>query len=99
MAQKPFKVAAVQATPVFLDREATTAKACKLIAEAAKQGAKLVVFPEAFVPGYPDWVWPLPAGELSQYDELYGQLLDNAVEIPSPVTKQLGAAAKKPRPT
>lgn len=95
MAQKQFKVAAIQATPVFLDRDATVAKACKLIAEAAKQGASLVVFPEAYIPGYPDWVWPLPAGELSQHHDLYSKLLDNSIDVPSTATKQIGAAAKK----
>jgi predicted amidohydrolase len=43
--------AAVQASPVFLDREATVAEACRLIAEAAWAGARLIVLPEAFVPG------------------------------------------------
>jgi len=48
-----FKAAAVQAAPCFLDSDATIAKASRLIAEAAGNGAKLVVFPEVFVPGYP----------------------------------------------
>ena len=45
-----FKVPAVQATPVFLDREATIDKACGLIATAGSEGARLIVFPEAFIP-------------------------------------------------
>ena len=49
--------AAVQATPVFLDREATVEKVCRLAKEAGANGAELIVLPEAFVPGYPDWVW------------------------------------------
>jgi cyanide dihydratase len=50
-----FKIAAVQASPVFLDREATVEKACKLITQAGSQGARLIVFPESFIPTYPDW--------------------------------------------
>ncbi len=90
----PFKVAAVQASPVFLDREATVSKACGLIAEAAGRGARLIVFPEAFIPAYPDWVWAVPAGERAVMNELYGELLAQAVTIPSPATERIGRAAK-----
>lgn len=54
---KTFTAAAVQASPVFLDAAGTVGKAASLIGEAARNGAKLVVFPEVFVPGYPYWNW------------------------------------------
>src|ERR1700746_3885740 len=52
-----FKAAAVQASPVFLDAGATAEKAASLVREAAANGAKIVAFPEVFVPGYPYWNW------------------------------------------
>ncbi len=90
-----FRIAAVQATPVFMDRDATVEKACGLIAEAAANGARLVVFPEAFIPTYPFWVWHIPAGHTRPLRALYAELLDNAVAVPGPVTERLGQAARE----
>jgi nitrilase len=87
--------AAVQATPVFLDREATVEKACRLVGEAAAAGAGLVVFPETFVPAYPDWVWrSTPWGPTAAWS---ARLLDQAVAVPSPATEALGRAARQAR--
>ena len=92
---KIFKVAAVQASPVFLDREATVEKACDLIGEAGQNSAKLVVFPEAFIPTYPDWVWVVPPSRSTLLNELYAELLDHSVSIPDETTTKLCQAAKK----
>jgi nitrilase len=89
----PFRVAAVQAAPVFLDREATVDKACTLIAQAGENGARLVAFPEAFIPAYPDWVWAVPAGESGMLADLYAELLANSVDIPGPTAERLCEAA------
>ena len=83
-------VAAVQATPVFLDREATTDKAIDLIQTAASEGAGLVVFPETFIPTYPDWIWRLPAWADSS---LVTRLYEESVEIPGPTVARLAEAA------
>jgi nitrilase len=83
-------VAAVQATPVFLDREATADKVCALVKEAAAAGAELIVFGESFIPAYPDWVWRTPTwsdGEFVQ--RLYAQ----AVSVPGPTLQRIGEAA------
>ena len=50
-----FKAAAISAPPVYLNREATVQKVCSLIEEGASNGARLIAFPETFVPGYPHW--------------------------------------------
>ena len=50
-----FKICAAHVAPVFLDAAATVEKACGLIAEASRAGARLIAFPESFVPGFPVW--------------------------------------------
>ena len=92
--QTPILVAAVQAAPVFLDKKKTVEKACALIAEAARNGAQLVVFPETFISGYPDWVWVVPNSNRAVLDELYYLLIENAVTIPDAATRLLCQAAK-----
>jgi nitrilase len=89
------KVAAAQAAPIFLDRKTTVEKTCDLIYQAGKKGAKLIVFPEAFISGYPDWVWVVPNGNSKMLDELYWELVENAVTIPDESTHQLCQAAKE----
>jgi predicted amidohydrolase len=85
-----FTAAAVQAEPVFLDRDATVEKARGLIAEAGAAGAKLIVFPETWIPTYPWWIGS--AGVFSA--RAYADLWKNAVEVPSPATDALGDAAR-----
>ena len=91
----PFLIAAVQAAPVFLDGEATLEKACQLIREAAARGARLVVFPEAFLPSYPFWIWFIPAGKTAVLRSLYADLLDNSVSVPGEETRRLGEVARE----
>lgn len=86
-----FKVAAVQAAPVFLDTRATIDKACRLIREAAGQGASLVVFPEVFVPAYPYWSW---LGNPIQGSPWFQKLCEAAVEVPGPEIARVAQAAR-----
>ena len=88
------RVAAVQASPVFLDRTATTDKAVDLIAKAGAQGASLVVFPEAFIPTYPLWTWYIKPSEFELVERLYANYLDQSLVVPGPETERLGKAAK-----
>jgi nitrilase len=91
----PFKIAAVQTAPVVLDRAATIDKACRLTAEAAAQGARLVVFPEAFVPTYPFWVWFIPPGQTRDLRDLYTELLANSLTVPGPEVDLLCQCARQ----
>lgn len=86
------KAAAVQASSVLLDREASTQKACELIREAGANGAEFVVFPEGFLPGHPSWFHFHPATSRLAHD-LNVELFKNAVIAPGPETEQLARAA------
>ena len=86
-------IAAVQAAPVFLNREATVEKACTLAREAADRGARFIVFPEAFVSAYPLWVWFVPAGQTRVLRELYAELHASAVDVPGPALEPLQQVA------
>ena len=90
-----FIIAAAQAAPVFLNKKKTVEKACKIIQKAGKNGAKLIVFPEAFIPGYPDWVWVVPNSKSKILNDLYAELVKNSVTIPDKSTDKLCKAAKE----
>ncbi len=87
-----FKAAAVQASPVFLDVDATVEKSCSIIAEAAGNGASLVAFPEVFVAGYPYWNWIMTPVQGSKW---YEKLYINSITVPGAETDRLCEAAKE----
>jgi hypothetical protein len=88
------KVAAVQACPVFLNREASTEKACRYILEAGKNGAKIIVFPEGFIPSHPLWyIFHPGTGETAVRMSI--ELFKNSVEVPGSETEMIGRAAKE----
>ncbi|MFO1285752.1 MAG: carbon-nitrogen hydrolase family protein [Rubrivivax sp.] len=90
------RIAVVQHAPAMLDREATLEKAVALVAEAARGGARLVVFPEAFVPGYPAWVWRLrPGADMGLAERIHARLLANAVDLAAGQLAPLQAAARE----
>lgn len=76
------KVAVIQKPPVLLDRNKTIAAALAAIDEAAGEGASLLVFPEAYIPGYPTWIWRLaPGGDMGLSGEIHARLRANAVDL------------------
>jgi nitrilase len=87
------RIAAVQAAPIFLNKDASTRKACSLIREAAAGGATLAAFGETWLPGYPRWV----NAAISATDKrhLTGMYLEQSIIVPGPETDVLCAAAKE----
>jgi len=90
------KVACVQAEPVAFEREATIERVAELVAESARNGAQLAVFPEAFIPVYPSnrWVRFLAGGD-GDARPAYARLARESIEIPSPASDRLGEIARE----
>lgn len=91
------RAAVVQAAPILMNRDATVEKACGLIDEAAAQDARLILFPEAFIPAYP---WGIRfgtriGGRTTEGRKAWARYWANAVEVPGPATEVLGAAARR----
>jgi nitrilase len=92
------KAAAVQAAPIYMNLERSLEKALGLIFEAASRGARLVGFPETWLPGYPAWLdccrdvalWDYPPVK-----RIFARLMDNSVVVPGSVTSALGEAARE----
>ena len=87
----PFTVAAVQAAPVYMNRDATVDKTVALIREAAEGGAKLVNFPETWIPGYPLWAWMGPVAQSTASVIPYNQA---SLEVDSAPFRAIQAAAR-----
>lgn len=89
------RVAAIQATPVVLDLDATIDKAAALIAEAAGGGARLAVLPETFVSVYPSNAWAKGAGDFSGWGELWERMWDSSVDVHGPQVARLVEACRQ----
>jgi len=95
-AASPYRVAVVQHPPVALNRQKTLARGVELLDEAAAGGAKLVSFPETWVPGYPEWVWRLrPGDDYGLSGDIHKRLLENSVDLKAGQLKPIQAAARR----
>src|SRR4051794_25443529 len=95
--ERPVKAACVQVEPVVLDREETLDKLEKVAAEAAGQGAEVVVFPETFVPVYPSSVWAkaFAGWDATGAKETFARLAQESVAVGSAAERRIGAAAQE----
>lgn len=90
------RVSVIQRPPVFLDRAATLARAVDAVHEAAQDGAQLVVFSEAFIAGYPAWIWRLrPGPDMVLSERMHERLRASAVNLPAGDLAPLCEAARE----
>ena len=92
-----FKAAAVQGAPVFLNKKATIDKACSLIAEASRNGAELIVFPETYIPTYPYW-YPEGHALWGKWVYSWRDLLRNSIEFPVRIPRYCAKRRERPMP-
>ncbi len=91
-------MAVVQRPPVLLDRQATLSAAVEHLHAAADAGARLVVFPETYVPGYPVWIWRLrPEADYELTSAIHRELLANSIDLVADGLRSLREAAAKRR--
>ena len=91
--RRTIKIAAAQLSPVWLDKQATTDKVCRMILEAGQQGAEVIGFPECIIPGYGAWNELIPMDRPKAHG-LFQELFLNSVEVPGPETERIAEACK-----
>jgi nitrilase len=89
------RVAAIQATPVILDADASVDKAIALLGNAADAGVQLAVFPETFVSLYPSNSWAKQAAGFAGFDELWERMWDSSLDVPGPLVDRLADACRR----
>lgn len=90
------KISIIQQPPVYLNIDRTMERALSLIEESAQQGCKMVVFPEAWFPGYPTFVWRLaPGAGMGKTDELFARLQANSLDLSKDGLAPLQDAARE----
>lgn len=92
--EQPLRVAAVQAHPAWLDPAAGVGLVVGWLERAAREGAKLVAFPESFLPGYPFWVMLQGGEQMGEQRQLvaYRRYLEAAVELDGPELMRIAEA-------
>jgi nitrilase len=95
MSNTTYTAAVIQRPPVLLDRDASMAKVLEGVEEAAGSGARLVVFPETYLPGYPEYIWRLAPGTDNDLEqEIHSRLIDQSVDIDAGDLRPIQDAAR-----
>src|SRR5262245_46312513 len=92
------RIAAVQAAPAFLDLAGTLDVLDTWARKAAAEGARIIAFPETWLPGYPAWLDSSPSAALwgqKEAKQLFQRLAENSVDVSGPAAARIGALAKE----